>query len=953
MHEKQAKFVRFGVFLFATAAVALSLSGQQSNHVRTSLVTDWSSRHLIFSMPTTREALAIASRDIRYQQQWTRRNMHPVPPTDGAEAIDPIETRMAAEAALGGITFKLGWGGLGGGPKGTKGSLKRDWASSLGPGATAGVDSYPAKFNFNTSTSSCANDFVVFGTSVAGAAAGATATATGTFSSTGPTNGQTATLTYGSGATATVTATAATDASGTGTFTGNPNSTQTATIGGTLVLKGVPGGQITVTADPAGGNTLTVGSTTYTFHATCTTAPCIVHAGVTTTDATNIADAINNTCVSATHCIVSAANTSVTASVAGSTVTLTSVASPPVNPYTLSTNDPGVSPAIGARGTGSNTGTNFIIGVTNASAATTNDATSLAATIAANGAGPGVTSTSSGATVTVTATTTGTAGNAITLAESLGNFTWSGATLSGGAALQGGANFFAITNASGTALSLNSIASNFATAVAAEATANGVPVTASSNLAVATVTSSVPGSLGNGVALAETLSNFVWSGTGTLSGGVGQANIVAYNNLYSSCGGTVPTTFWSYFTGGTMQTSPTLSLDGTQVAFVQSSGGGVASLVLLKWKSAAVTAGSPVTLTTSTASAYPACAAPCMLTLTFNGSHNDTNSSPYYDYTSDTIYVGDDNGSLHKFTPVFGGGTPAEVTTTWPVALTNSAGMVSTSPVAVSGGSVYVGTARTGGFSTTGGYFYAVNESTGAVIASSQIAGTPGIVDAPIVDPVAAMAYVAAGSDGAFGGSCGLACSAVFQFATNFAAGNGGSEAKVGTSSFGGAQMFTGDFDNIYFTSANSVSPTGSLYVCGNTGGDATIYRIPITNNSMGAPVAGPVLTSATATCSPITEADNGSTDLIFVNVEGSGNLGSCGGGGCVISFTVTGGTLPASTTPTATLPENGGASGMIIDTLGSGTGGANQVYMTPIGTGQTCPSGAGCAVQASQSALN
>ena len=47
-----------------------------------------------------------------------------------------------------------------------------------------------------------------------------------------------------------------------------------------------------------------------------------------------------------------------------------------------------------------------------------------------------------------------------------------------------------------------------------------------------------------------------------------------------------------------MQTSPALSLDGKQVAFVQSSSGGVASLVLLKWASASVTAGSPVTLTT-------------------------------------------------------------------------------------------------------------------------------------------------------------------------------------------------------------------------------------------------------------------------------------------------------------------------------------------------------------------
>ena len=127
--------------------------------------------------------------------------------------------------------------------------------------------------------------------------------------------------------------------------------------------------------------------------------------------------------------------------------------------------------------------------------------------------------------------------------------------------------------------------------------------------------------------------------------------------------------------------------------------------------------------------------------------------------------------------------------------------------------------------------------------------------------------------------------------------------------------MFTGDFDNTYFNSADP--PTGSLYTCGNVGGSARIYRIPITTNTMGTPVAGPTLTSSAATCSPITEAFNGAVDLIFVNVQDNGNLGSCGGGGCVMSFTVTGGTLPSGTAPTSSLTQNGGTSGVIIDTLG------------------------------------
>ena len=697
MHEKQAKFVRFGVFLFATAAVALSLSGQQSNHVRTSLVTDWSSRHLIFSAPATFGKLAAVSQDPRYQQQWLRRNMHPAPPTDGEEPGAAPESRDTTIDGLESNPAVL-FGGLGGGSGSKRGNgpMKKDWSTSLGPNATVGADSYPAKFSFDSTTASCANDFVVYGTSVNGTAAGATATAQGTFSGAGPNNGETATLSYGSGAAATVTATAATFANDAGTFSGNPSTGGTATIGG-LVFHAQPGGTVTFGAEPSNGNTLTVGSTTYNIsNSPCAASPCIVRNASTSTDATNLVHAISNGC-SGTHtdCNVAAANTSVTATSSTNVVTLTNKAGAPAA-YTLATNDGNIAVAIGARGAGSNTGTNFVIGVTNATAVATNDATSFTAAVnqAGNGSSVNVSAASAAGTVTITATTGGTGGNGITLTEAMTNFTWTSGTTSGGTAPQVGNNFFAITNATGGALTLNQIASNFATSVGAESGAVGVPVTASPSGAAANLTSSVPGSLGNGVTLADTLTNFSWNHA-TLTGGVGQASIVAYNNLYSSCGGSVPSTLWSYFTNGTVQTSPTVSLDGKQLAFVQSSSGGVASLVLLKWASASVTAGSPVTLTTTTASTYSTCTAPCMLTLPFNGSPNDTNSSPYYDYSGDAIYVGDDNGVVHKFTPIFNGGTPAEITTSpWPIALTNSAGTQTTSPVYAINNGIYIGTAK-------------------------------------------------------------------------------------------------------------------------------------------------------------------------------------------------------------------------------------------------------------------
>ncbi len=653
-----------------------------------------------------------------------------------------------------------------------------------------------------------------------------------------------------------------------------------------------------------------------------------------------MADVNTNTATTA----VSAANTAgvvtLTANTWGTAANTTTLAQNATSGVTVS----GATLSGGANATV--TGNQFRIDNNN-----TDDAAALAAVIVTGGGTAGVTGSSTGAVVTITATTGGTAGNSITATETMTGFTVT-SPLSGGADLNSSTGFFAVSNATGGAISTTTIAGNFATAVAAEAAATGVPVTASSSGAVATVTASAAGagSLGNGVALTETLSNFAWNHA-TLQGGVGQASIVAYNNLYTSCGGTVPSTKWSYFTGGTIQTSPALSLDGTQVAFVQTTAG-VANLVLLKWAAASSTAGSPVSLTTSTAAAYRACVAPCMLTLPYNGGKNDSNSSVYYDYTSDVIYVGDDNGVLHKFTSIFNAGTPAEFTTApWPVALTNSAGRQTSSPVLALNNGIYIGSASTSDFSATGGYLYRVDPTTGALTVSDQIALEPGIVDAPIVDPSAGEVYVSVANDTT--GDCGFGpCSGVFQFGTAFASGAGGTEQQVGSGAFASTvPMFTGDFDNTYFNSTDP--PTGNLYVCGNSGGSAILYRIHIAANVMAAPVTGPTLTSDDSTCSPITEAFGGATDLIFVNVQDNGSPAACGGGGCVMSFNVTSGTLGTGAAPVSALAQNGGTSGIVIDTLGAAAAGSNQVYFSPLGTGQVCPSAAGCGVQASQSGLN
>jgi hypothetical protein len=392
--------------------------------------------------------------------------------------------------------------------------------------------------------------------------------------------------------------------------------------------------------------------------------------------------------------------------------------------------------------------------------------------------------------------------------------------------------------------------------------------------------------------------DFVVYGTG-LFGSTGQANIVAYDNLYSGCGGTVPTVYWAYNTGAPVLSSPVFSRDGTQVAYVQSNGSAQGILVLLKWAASTTdTIISPTTLTRVVRSAYPSCMAPCMTTWSLVNSggmpDNNTNSSVFYDYTNDTAYVGDDSGWLHKFTPVFNG-SPTEVTTGgWPVQVNPVNPTILTSPVHdFASGNVFV--------ADKGGFLYRVDSTTAAVTTSGQLDfsskldGGPGIVQGPIVDSTGGLVYVFAPSDGSAFCNAGAACAGVYQLTTSFIAGDFGSEAEVGNSTVEPAPpnpLYIGAFDSAY---ENSVDPpTGNLYVCGNTGGLPTLYQVPITAGAFAGP-AGISITqlttpSATPPCSPVTDVYNpnaiaGPTEWIFVSVQDNGLNSGCGGGGCLFNF--------------------------------------------------------------------
>ena len=152
------------------------------------------------------------------------------------------------------------------------------------------------------------------------------------------------------------------------------------------------------------------------------------------------------------------------------------------------------------------------------------------------------------------------------------------------------------------------------------------------------------------------------------------------------------------------------------------------------------TAVAPVTLTSN--SSYPTCTAPCMISVAFANGNNDTSSSPFYDYGADTLYIGDNKGNLHQFNPVFKG-TPKEVTSGWPVAVSSGASDPLTSPV-------YDSTSGKVFFADSDGFLYSYKGTTLTQTSQLAASGSKGIVDAPLVDSNSTSnnVYVFVGLDG-------------------------------------------------------------------------------------------------------------------------------------------------------------------------------------------------------------
>jgi hypothetical protein len=379
-----------------------------------------------------------------------------------------------------------------------------------------------------------------------------------------------------------------------------------------------------------------------------------------------------------------------------------------------------------------------------------------------------------------------------------------------------------------------------------------------------------------------------------------QANLIAFNNLYSGVGGIcggAPTVLFAYnvttAAAGKVNLSPVISLDGTKIAFVESATG-LAIFHVLTW-----TAGQ---------GSIAAAAAPTMTSLTFSTTSTSTTSAPWVDYSSDVAYMGADGGLMYRINGVFNS-TPVLAGGSWPV--TVSGGHHLSPPVLDN----QLGLLMTG---SANGNLYEIDTTTGALSVTPVGAlgkTSSGITAPPIVDVTNGTTFVVDANDGT---------SAVLdEFDTATLTLIAKARIGLGSSTKIALSIPQPAFDNNYYNDPS----TGQVRLCGTGSADTTPWQFAFgfvgrTMNT--SPVFSQQLLSSTAAvCSNWTEFFNPNvglgTDFFFFGL--TQDCTGAGTSGCVVAATTEG--VPVITTDVA-----GGPSGIIIDNY-SLAGQASSIYLS------------------------
>jgi len=418
-----------------------------------------------------------------------------------------------------------------------------------------------------------------------------------------------------------------------------------------------------------------------------------------------------------------------------------------------------------------------------------------------------------------------------------------------------------------------------------------------------------------------------------------QANIVAFNNLYSGtpagssfCGLADPTFLFSYAAGvGPISTSPVLSLDGTKIAFVDNDlSVNHAHFNVLTW---AASQGTDATA----GSVAPGTGGSSLSTLDFtpgncSGHATASNASPFVDYTNDVAYVATDNGDLYKINGVFSS------TPTFAYCITVNVNKNLTTPVYdPTSGNVFV---------SDGSLLYGFTPG----VSSFTSIGSPIAVGSPvshavnqgtIIDSSNGWIYAFANSNSAGTNS------SVAQISIDLSAATYGSMGDATTSNY----VLNGQFDNQYWA---GLAGGGHLYACGTQVGSGGLspslwgFGFKSIGGQMKATpflsdFRGITTGTTHGSCSPLLELYDGTHDRLFVGVSGVDRITSWG-----IGAPLTSGSLATSTRN----GQTGGTSAFSVDNFSS-MNQASSIYFGTLGAGTTqCGSGNFCAVKLTQSTL-
>ena len=149
--------------LVSSTSEKLTVAGAPGHH-RVPMVTDWSTKHVVFAKPRTEKDAARLEHNTRYKMQTYRRNAPMLrkmadAKVDSSDLLNRFRNRVRDPHPL----------------PSKANAAHRDWSVPLGgsvgpappqtPTPTVGNNQFPAKFSFDiNSTPDCTNDFVVYNT---------------------------------------------------------------------------------------------------------------------------------------------------------------------------------------------------------------------------------------------------------------------------------------------------------------------------------------------------------------------------------------------------------------------------------------------------------------------------------------------------------------------------------------------------------------------------------------------------------------------------------------------------------------------------------------------------------------------------------------------------------------------------------------------------------------------